>query len=219
VLVETLISAKNKYLKVCANIKKDPLIYLQFKYFEAYITILTPVCPCMCYSLSDMLNLKENWDTSNIFNISDNYDSKYLWQNDILNNVASECNSLWNKRKDKDLLCIKVFKSFSIEELEIINNVNILEEYLASVPKEKYGKYKGFGVYVKKCIDKYGNNWKHWVTNIETFELDMLTSYLSLFISIPFVIEFVEPNEKGQFRAGPGSPIVTLTKSSAKITA
>lgn len=203
---EALVTAKNKYVKTCKTTKTPQCNHILTRYFEVLVTIMTPVCPVICCNISDTVGVTENWTTTGIHNM------KYMWQNDVLMNTASVCNKHFSKKTKQNKLQINVIKRFSDKEMEIINNLGDITTYLASQPKEQYGKYRAFSVYVGKYVEKYGQDWIKWITENNDEEYKMISDNLHRMVNCSFEICLIDPNDRTQFKFGPGSPEVSFIK-------
>ena len=213
VCFDALISSKNKYLKIYKNDVTKLNYSLLMKYFEILITVISPVCPVFGCHISDIFNLKENWTINCEPNESDEsyQNNKYIWQCDVLSNITSISNKLHSKQNNKTII-VNVIKNFTDTELEIINNLDNIQSYLSNQPKEKFGQYKAFSVYVSKKIEKYGKNWIKWTTQSNTIdEYEMIVENLKYMLDYQFEIKFIESNDKYMFKFGPSSPNVILS--------
>jgi hypothetical protein len=139
-----------------------------------------------------------------------------MWQNDVLMSVASGCQRYVSKKSKDGKLRINVVKHFGEKELEIINNISDIDTYLATQPKQQYGQYKGFSVYIGKCVGKYGPDWIKWVTKNNNDEHAMIANNLHRIVNIPFEICLIDPNDKSQFKFGPGCPEVSFVREKSQ---
>lgn len=210
-----LINAKNEYIKMSTlcnlNLKKDILE----NYINAIVTIMEPALPTwICQIQSIYPNLKSNWNLEQKMILSSEC-NKYKYFKHIIQNVSSDCFKLISKSKNPvQSVQIKVFTKFTDDELNLINNIDTIDEYLNLMPKietsdkVKYGKSKNFTTYVQKKILEYGTSWIDWTTKCNEEEFKMIRLYMPLIVKNCKVVQ-IEPEEKFKFNNGPNYPFVS----------
>lgn len=221
---ENLLTARNDYMKIMKQLKLTTNDNLIMCFYKVLLTITDPICPTWTLEMVNIIkqlqpNFKLEWMDSHHTQKKINDNSKYGYYKNILNNVVSECTKLIAKNKQnldqqKQILVIKVFASYTTEELTAIENYNDYEKYIQTLPKTLYGKYKGFYVYLKSRVDKYGLVWLDWVTKNNDEEFTIINNNINQLINanqlINVKVEKIEPSSKSMFKFGPGFPIVCV---------
>ena len=214
---DALLESRNNYIKACKDFNNVNRQTLVMKFYEVLVTIIDPVCPTWAKEIITILQIvnrdfKINWST---FSSTQLIDIKCKYLKDVLYETYSDCSKIISKKKSKDndiKLQIKVFTRYGDEEQEIIKNYGMFDAYITTIPKEKYGIYKGFYAHVRKNVERYGLGWLKWVIDDNAEEFSIIQNYLSCIIKCDCEVITIEPNEKSKFKVGPGSPIVSIIK-------
>jgi len=228
-----IINAKDEYKKYQESVKID----MFRKYAQVMITIMYPICTAWAENLKCEFNknithfridsimkgkkLNESKWTEIEINWNIDYDidgsgKKYKYYKNIISEVVNECFHLINKKKkqgkDADFYFeVAVVNKFTDTELQIIQQIGNLDPLLSTIEKNQVGKYKGFATFVKKNVEKYGNEWLNWVTDSNDEEFQLLVDNVpKMFNLCSAHIMHVSSDEKYMFKFGPSQPKVSI---------
>lgn len=179
----------DKYKTYSIKCKFDMKKELLDKYNIAILTILNPICPTLVYELCEVCDIIPSW------NIFDEYDETFIndrkWEyyGGLAMGIVDECFSIIERFKKKkkviSKMIIETYKSFSDDELMIINNLDNFNDVIVDKSNPtRYGKCKKFHSDCVKKIEKYGSDWKKWVLSEPDFEMDILKEYVQKIIGI-----------------------------------
>jgi len=232
-MVDAIVCAKDEYKKYQESVKID----MFRKYAQAVITMMYPICTAWAESLKCEFNkdityfridsimngkklneskwteIEINW---HIDCDTDGVGKKYKYYKDIISEVVNECFSSIDKKKKKSkdaefYFEVEVVNKFTDTELQIIQHIDNLESLLSTIEKNQMGKYKGFATFVKKNVEKYGNEWLNWVTDSSGEEFQLLFDNVPKMFNLCSVhIMHVAPDEKYMFKFGPSQPKVSI---------
>jgi leucyl-tRNA synthetase len=161
---DALLTARTNYLKTCKDFLNKVNTSLIMKFYNVLVTIIEPVCPSWASEIVSVLkrvncNFEVNWNQ----NFVSDGGAKCKYFKDVIFDTYSECLKLIAKEKkrknDSDFtISIKVFTKIGEEEFGVIKNYDSFEDFIMTVPKAKFGIYKGFYSYLRKNVDRYGKD-------------------------------------------------------------